>query len=65
VNRARRNGKICLNSSTNSKEPGVKKGWIWCVLFATLLAGCNTMAGLGQDIQHGGQKLEGAADRHK
>jgi predicted small secreted protein len=43
----------------------VKKGWIWCVLFATLLAGCNTMAGLGQDIQRGGQKLESSADRHK
>jgi len=51
--------------SMNSKEPGVKKGWIWCVLFATLLAGCNTMAGLGQDLQRGGQKLEGAADSHK
>lgn len=49
----------------NSKEPGVKKGWIWCVLLATLLAGCNTMAGLGQDLQRGGQKLEGAADSHK
>nr|WP_254615452.1 MULTISPECIES: entericidin A/B family lipoprotein [Cupriavidus] len=34
-------------------------------MFATLLAGCNTMAGLGQDIQKGGQKLEGAADRSK
>ncbi|AJG23276.1 MULTISPECIES: entericidin A/B family lipoprotein [Cupriavidus] len=43
----------------------MKKGWIFCVLFATLLAGCNTMAGLGQDIQKGGQKLEGAADRSK
>ncbi|MDQ0138635.1 putative small secreted protein [Cupriavidus necator] len=49
----------------SKKEPGVKKGWIWCVLFATLLAGCNTMAGLGQDIQRGGQKLESSADRHK
>jgi predicted small secreted protein len=41
----------------------VKKSWIWCVLVATLLAGCHTMAGLGQDIQRGGQKLEGAASR--
>ncbi|MBY4896013.1 entericidin A/B family lipoprotein [Cupriavidus sp. AU9028] len=30
-------------------------------MFALLLTGCNTMAGLGQDIQRGGQKLEGAA----
>ncbi|SPA01491.1 hypothetical protein CBM2626_B120106 [Cupriavidus taiwanensis] len=54
-----------LDSRPYRKEPGVKKGWIWCVLFATLLAGCNTMAGLGQDIQRGGQKLESSADRHK
>jgi predicted small secreted protein len=54
-----------LDSQPSRKEPGVKKGWIWCVLFATLLAGCNTMAGLGQDIQRGGQKLESSADRHK
>jgi len=39
----------------------VNKNWIWCVLVAALLAGCNTMAGLGQDIQKGGQKLERAA----
>ncbi|WP_458216729.1 entericidin A/B family lipoprotein [Paracidovorax citrulli] len=31
------------------------------LVLAVLLAGCNTMAGLGQDIQRGGQKLEGAA----
>ncbi|AOY96186.1 entericidin AB lipoprotein [Cupriavidus sp. USMAA2-4] len=43
----------------------MKKGWIGFVLLATLLAGCNTMAGLGQDIQKGGQKLESAADRSK
>jgi len=57
--------KSASNPQPNGKEPGVKKGWIWCVLFATLLAGCNTMAGLGQDIQRGGQKLESSADRHK
>lgn len=43
----------------------MKKGWILGVMLAVLLTGCNTMAGLGQDIQRGGQKLEGAADRHK
>jgi entericidin B len=36
------------------------------VLIASFaLAGCNTMEGLGKDIQHGGEKLQGAAERHK
>lgn len=29
------------------------------------LSGCNTMAGAGQDIQKGGEKLENAADKNK
>lgn len=29
------------------------------------LAGCNTMAGAGKDIQTGGQKLENSADNAK
>lgn len=28
-----------------------------------LLAGCNTMAGIGQDVQRGGQVLEDAAKK--
>ena len=34
-------------------------------LGCALLAGCNTMAGMGKDIQTGGQKLENAADNTK
>ena len=30
-----------------------------------LVSACNTMEGLGQDIQKGGEKLEESADRHK
>ncbi len=34
------------------------------LLLATLfLAGCNTMEGLGKDIQQGGEKLEKAATK--
>lgn len=34
------------------------------VIVATVaLAGCNTIQGLGQDIQKGGQVLEGAAKK--
>ena len=29
------------------------------------LVGCNTMEGVGQDIQKGGKKIEDAADKHK
>lgn len=35
------------------------------LIMTTGLSACNTTAGLGQDIQNGGQKLENAADRHK
>ena len=34
-------------------------------LGCAVLAGCNTMAGMGKDIQTGGQKLENAADSTK
>lgn len=30
-----------------------------------LVSACNTMEGLGQDVQKGGQKLEESADKHK
>ena len=39
-----------------------------CAAFALMcvfLTGCNTMAGAGKDIQHGGQKLENTADETK
>ena len=30
---------------------------------AALTAGCNTVAGAGKDIQRGGEKIEGAAEK--
>lgn len=30
-----------------------------------LVSACNTMEGLGQDVQKSGQKLEESADKHK
>lgn len=33
------------------------------LLAVVVLAGCNTMHGLGKDIQKGGEKLEKAADK--
>lgn len=39
------------------------------VLFSTGLAasisGCNTVKGIGEDVERGGQKLENASDRSK
>lgn len=38
------------------------------ILFAAilpLLAACNTIEGMGEDIQNGGQKIENAAEKHK
>ena len=32
---------------------------------AFILAGCNTMAGLGEDTQAAGKKLENTAERNK
>jgi entericidin B len=32
---------------------------------AFLLGGCNTMEGVGKDVQAGGKKIERSADDHK
>jgi predicted small secreted protein len=33
------------------------------LIFAALVAGCNTMRGAGQDIERGGQKIQEGATR--
>lgn len=33
--------------------------------FALGLAGCNTVQGAGKDIEHGGDAIQGAAQRNK
>lgn len=38
---------------------------IGLALLTAFLAGCNTMAGAGKDIERGGEKIQGAADRNK
>ena len=35
------------------------------VLFAFSVTACNTMAGVGKDIQKGGEKLENSAEKSK
>lgn len=34
-------------------------------VLAGFLAGCNTMQGVGKDVERGGEKLQGAAERNK
>jgi len=35
------------------------------VLIGFFTAGCNTMAGAGKDIERGGEKIQGSAERNK
>jgi predicted small secreted protein len=35
------------------------------VLVAFFATGCNTMSGAGKDIERGGEKIQGAAERNK
>jgi predicted small secreted protein len=41
------------------------KKLIALMIGAFILAGCNTMAGLGEDTQAAGKKLETSAEKHK
>lgn len=34
-------------------------------LMAFFATGCNTMSGAGKDIERGGEKIQGAAERNK
>ena len=35
------------------------------IVFIAGLAGCNTMAGAGRDVERAGEKIEGAAERNR
>jgi predicted small secreted protein len=36
-----------------------------CALVALMLTACNTIEGAGKDIERGGEKIQGAAERNK
>ncbi len=36
-----------------------------CIAVSLLATACNTMEGLGKDVQKGGEKLERSADKNK
>jgi entericidin B len=35
------------------------------LMFSVGLTACNTMSGMGQDIERGGEKMQGAAERQQ
>ena len=39
--------------------------FIAMILIGFFAAGCNTMSGAGKDIERGGEKIQGAAERNK
>ena len=39
--------------------------FVYVVLVTMLVSACNTMSGLGEDIQRGGQKLQDQAEKAK
>ena len=41
------------------------KALVAALVGAFILAGCNTMAGIGEDTQAAGKKLENTAERNK
>ena len=36
-----------------------------CVLFIGFLSGCNTMSGVGEDVQDAGDAIEDSAEKNK
>ena len=38
---------------------------LWAAVFAAGLSGCNTVEGMGQDIEQAGEAIEDEADENK
>ena len=62
---------VALSASFIEEKTMLKKcvGAVLLLLFSSALvasvSGCNTVKGVGEDVERGGQKLENAADRSK
>ena len=37
--------------------------WISCIAMLAVLAGCNTLQGIGKDVKQGGEAIERAAKK--
>jgi predicted small secreted protein len=57
---------VDVSANLTTKERSMKNKAILAVLLAiaALSAGCNTVSGAGKDIERGGEKIQGAADRN-
>jgi len=55
-----------IQSTTDRKSFNMKKFTaVLVMLMLGFLAGCNTMEGMGKDIERGGEKLQGSAQENK
>jgi entericidin B len=54
-----------LNPKNHFKEIYMFRTLLAVALMAVFATGCNTMAGAGKDIERGGEKVQGAAERNK
>ena len=50
-----------MTTNSHLMEVHMFKRIIGLMLLGIALAGCNTMAGMGRDIERGGEKLQGEA----
>lgn len=41
-----------------------RRKWLFVPVFALLLAGCNTIEGLGEDVETAGEAIEEEAEEH-
>jgi len=41
-------------------EESIMKKWLSCLAIVALLAGCNTIHGIGKDIEKGGEAIQKA-----
>jgi predicted small secreted protein len=56
-----------LDPSITLQESNMIKRFLVLVSLVsiTALAGCNTMHGLGEDVERGGEKIQGSAERNR
>jgi predicted small secreted protein len=58
---------FALNIYLHTREGNIMKKLyaIFGILMVIGLAGCNTMKGMGQDVERGGEKMQNAAEKQQ
>jgi entericidin B len=49
----------------NEEETYMVRKIVMMLVLVGFVAGCNTMSGMGRDIERGGEKLQGTAERNR